>query len=224
MRFFYFIYEINKKIMINFKNIKDIAEVQKDIHQYQCYFIDANAWIGYLEKQHLGKSPKYEKYIAFIDEIVRLNQKQNPQKTPPKIAITSLLLSEIINRYMRDIAMKLFFGDNYKEKNFKKDYRNTTNYKQKLADFIETITGFESAYILLNDDFNNIDLLAKLEDLKQNGGDFNDFYFYEIIKKNNIPIVTNDADFKDYPDIDIITNNATLLENKARFSPKSKTK
>ena len=33
---------------------------------------------------------------------------------------------------------------------------------------------------------------------KEDGGDFNDFYFYEITKKNNIPIVTNDGDFQNY--------------------------
>ena len=104
--------------MINPKNIKDITEIQKEIHQYGCYFLDSNVWIGYLEKQHLEKPFGYEKYITFIDEIVRLNQVENPKKIPPKIAITSLLLSEVINRYVRDIAMQLFFGKEvYKTKN-----------------------------------------------------------------------------------------------------------
>ena len=90
------------------------------------YFLDANVWIAVLESLANSTIGAYERpYIDFVEAVVVLHSYDDPKllkkiKNQPKFVMTSLLLSEIINTYLREVAMKNYFGkDNYKKYNFK---------------------------------------------------------------------------------------------------------
>lgn len=64
------------------------------------YFFDANLWLKIL-KPPFKPSSKDQKYLQFFEKF-----RNHPAK--PKIAVTALLLSEVMNRYLRDVTFKIF--------------------------------------------------------------------------------------------------------------------
>ena len=185
-----------------------------DPHTYNFYFLDANVWIASLKNNKYNNADLKEKqYIDFFDAIIQLNvlSQSLPKKkiNPPKIVMTSMLLSEIINTYLRKIAMKLFFNDN-KYHEFKKEYRDEiySDYNKQLKHITTDILAFKDFLHFIDDDFSTIgfdNLLCSLD--KKN--DFNDLYYYKLLKNKNIAIVTEDKDFC-YEDIPIITDSEHL--------------
>ena len=95
------------------------------------YFIDANVWIYAMQNQSSLKNWRENKYADFFFDIIDSNL--DPQ---PKIILPSLLISEIINTYLRQIALSdykrdsgIFSSDKF---DFKRDYRSTQHYKDNL--------------------------------------------------------------------------------------------
>jgi hypothetical protein len=185
-----------------------------DPANHPLYFLDANVWIAALKNnQYNNADHKEQKYIDFFDAIIQLNilSTSVPKKKikAPKIVMTSMLLSEIINAYLRNIAMPLFFNDN-KHHDFKKEYREEiySDYDKQLKFITTDIQAFNEYLLLIDDNFVNMganDLLSSLD--RKN--DFNDLYYYKLFKDKGIAIVTEDKDFC-YDDIVIITNNESL--------------
>jgi hypothetical protein len=185
-----------------------------DPQTYKYYFLDANVWIASLKNNKYNNADLKEKYyIDFFDAIIQLNvlSQTLPKKkiNAPKIVMTSMLLSEIINTYLRKIAMKLFFNDN-KYHEFKKEYRDEiySDYDKQLKHITTDILAFKDYLHFVDDDFLNIgfdNILCSLD--KKN--DFNDLYYYKLFKNKNIAIVTEDKDFC-YEDIPIITDSEHL--------------
>lgn len=184
------------------------------------YFCDANVWIAILKAYGLGGVDNAEvPYRDFFEAIINLNEINDPEvakkiKNKPKIILTSLLLSEIINTYMRKVAMKAFFGggDTYKGLNFKDAYRDnpTSDYKKQITTFVSDFNIFLGYTVLWDDEFQNLspeNLLSLMTSLPI---DFNDLYFIQQLKNKNIPIVTHDKDFLSQ-DLFIITDNPSLL-------------
>jgi hypothetical protein len=132
----------------------------------------------------------------------------------PKIVLTSLLLSEIINAYMRNVAMKSFFGgdDTYKTKDFKSEYRDNvkSDFQKQLKDLCSDIASFQDYKIIMDDDFKNIDPFSFLPTLSSTIADFNDLYYFHFFKERNIPIVTHDKDFK-FENVTILTSHQALI-------------
>lgn len=227
-----------KTIDINYIDYKSITK------EYACIFIDANVWLLQLKKQiytttryepnHEDK--KFQKTTDFIEKILELNITNQPA---PKIAITSLLLSELSNRYLRDIAMYNFFKNKfekeelekrqsekqnfkeyYQKKNFKKDYqKKEEDCEKQLIIFLEFFTQNESCFELFDDNFSALGVSNIIKGIQENNIDFNDYYFYCIAKKHKLPIVTNDGDFNKFLDIDIITQNQDVLITRKIFEP-----
>lgn len=122
--------------------IYDITKVTPE--DYPIYFFDANVWIsGLLYYGSLSAQPHEKPYQDFVEAVVNLNSISEPKalkriKNQPKIIIINLLLSEIINAYMRKVAMKAFFGGGktYISMNFKSDYRDNphSDYKKQLSE------------------------------------------------------------------------------------------
>jgi predicted nucleic acid-binding protein len=175
------------------------------------YFIDANVWIYAMQNSN---SLKYweNKYADFFFDIIDSNL--DPQ---PKIILPSLLISEIINTYLRQIALK-----EYKDKaginksapfDFKKDYRPTQHYKDNLEQICDDILGYKSSI-----DFVSDDLMVKNPDIILNvpssNFDYNDYIYYcmcqNIGATTSLAMITNDSDM-DVSDIKILTENRTLL-------------
>jgi hypothetical protein len=197
-------------------NIKSFA-----VEDYPFYFCDANVWIAALKYYGIcGGTVDYEKpYQDFISALVNLNELSDPEaikrrKNNPKIILTCLVLSEVINSYMRKVAMKAYFGNDveYKNHDFKRDYRDNpvSDYKEQLKNLSTDIIAFSDYTILFNDDFSIIEPFRIITSLPTIDADFNDLYYYNYFKDKNIPVVTHDKDFK-FEDIDIITSNRGLL-------------
>ncbi|NVM66884.1 hypothetical protein FHW88_005202 [Mucilaginibacter sp. SG538B] len=179
------------------------------------YFFDANAWIAALKSTGSGKVDSYEQvYVDFFEAIVNTHtHKDTPQakkiKNFPKFVMCSLLLSEIINAYMRQVAMKLYYGDRYKDFDFKKDYRPSADYRAKLKSLISDLQAFEDYIDIQDDDFKKIDPFSIIHQLNADN-DFNDFYYFYYLHGKDIPIVTHDGDFI-FQDLPIVTNQKKLL-------------
>ena len=199
--------------------IIDIKTVSPDTYEF--YFCDANVWIATLKYFGLGNQKQYEKpYVDFFQSIITLNDtiESNPKlkkskKNIPKIVLTSIVLSETINAYMRGIAMKAYFNGNITGYSFKNDYSDnlSSDYKRQFKNLISDISAFKDYTVLIDDDFLNIRPFELLNNMPSNT-DFNDFYYYKLLKDKNIPIITHDSDFL-FEDIPIITNNKKLLRN-----------
>lgn len=195
-----------------------IHDIKKHpLDDYPFYFCDANVWI--IALQYFGEE-ETNPYQTFIEGIVNLNEEKDPKaikrmNNQPKIIITSLVLSEIINAYMRNVAMKMNYGggNEYKKYDFKSDYRDNpySNYHQMLKDLISDLNAFSDYMILENDKFDTIKPFSFLSELLTIDADFNDLYYYQFLQGKNIPFLTNDKDCK-FEDINIITANPKLLE------------
>lgn len=180
------------------------------------YFFDANAWIAALKWTGSGNIDRHEQaYVDFFEAIVNTHtHKGTPQakkiKNFPKFVMCSLLLSEIINAYMRQVAMKVYYGDpHYKAYNFKNDYRPTPDYHAKLKSLISDLQAFEDYIDVHDDDFKKIDPFSIIHLLNADN-DFNDFYYFYYLHGKDIPVITHDADFV-FQDLPIITNQKKLL-------------
>jgi len=172
------------------------------------YFFDANIWLMIL-KPKITPTPREQKYLNFLERFKTSNQN-------PKIVIPSLVLSEVINRYLRDVGMERYI----KKKNiakptppdfYKKQYRPSQEFKNDYQLLCDDINDFSVYYEFVSDQLGD---QITSEDVLLNppkGLDFNDHYYYLLAKKENYIIVTDDADFF-VEDVDILTNNITLYQ------------
>ncbi len=189
---------------------------------YPFIFCDANVWITTLK--YFGSivvNSNEQPYQDFIEAIINLNNETDPAaskriKNRPKLVLTSILLSEIINAYMRNVAMKAFFGggDTFKSKSFKNDYRDNphSDYKQKLNDLSSDIVAFQDYTVVMDDAFNVINPYSFLPTLSSFDADFNDVFYFHFLSHYKMPFVTHDKDCK-FSDIVIGTNNFALLRH-----------
>lgn len=193
-----------------YENIKDIY-FTKVTSRY--YFFDANIWIYVLDEFNSHKS-LFKKYSEFFHEVA-----ESHLPSRPKIVLCSLLLSEIINTYMHKIVFKEFIEENYNgiqptDFDFKKHYRPTQFYKEKLAILCDNIKAFNKSIENIDDSFVALRPFQLLKNAPANL-DFNDYYYIQLCKeisnKKAISIVTNDKDFK-VTDIEIITGSQELKD------------
>lgn len=175
------------------------------------YFVDANVWIYSLQNfedlEHWENS-----YYQFFFDIV--DSTLDPQ---PKIILPTLLISEIVNTYLRKFAIP-----EYKLENgiadttpfeFKRDYRPTQHYKDSFEKIMDDIQSLHASIKFYNDR-----LVANDQSILLNKSigefDYNDYLYYSLCKELNkserVIMLTNDGDFK-ITDFEIITSNRTLL-------------
>jgi hypothetical protein len=197
--------------------IKDISNYPADQHPY--YFFDSNAWISQLKNTGNKKLDSHEKaYCDLFETIIALHshkgtKQEKKVKHFPKIVVTSMLLSEIINAYMRNVAMKVFYksqGQDHRNHKYKEQYRQENDHGIQQARLISDFIAFKDYVELRDDYFNAIDPYTILPNLASTM-DFNDFYYYYQFYGSGIPIVTHDHDFV-FQDIEIITAQTELLK------------
>jgi len=189
-----------------FQNIKDLRFAKA---KPQKYFIDANVWI-YVLDSFSTLSNTENAYIEFFYSIIEFEG-----ETKPKIIMNSLLLSEIINTYMRQVALNQYRiekGGKIDKVDFKRDYRPTEHYKKFYSSVCDDIKGYRDSIEVVDDNFIGNKPFEILQEKKLNA-DFNDYYYYLICKnikqQSTVSIVTHDGDFK-FEDIEIITTNQAL--------------
>ena len=175
------------------------------------YFVDANIWIYSLQKFDDLK-PWEDNYYQFFFDIVE--SKLDPK---PKILLPPILLSEIINTYLRKFAMSEYKIINKFPPNtildFKRDYRPTQHYRDSYEKMIDDISSLHASIEFLDDSLIAHDTTVLYQ---KNIGtfDYNDHVFFSLCKEynkvNRLIMVTNDGDYA-INDFEILTLNRTLL-------------
>jgi predicted nucleic acid-binding protein len=179
------------------------------------YFFDSNVWIAFLKYNHKNNADRrFTPYIDLFEGVVQLNAITEPKlqrkvKHIPKIVMTSMLLSEIINTYLRVVAMPSFL--NKPNSDFKKEYRNNihSDYDKQLKILLDDLKSYSFIYEYVKDDFNELNPMELLSDLNRKV-DFNDLYYMKLMEKYQYVIVTDDGDF-DSHEITVLTENKNLL-------------
>lgn len=128
-----------------------------------------------------------------------------------KLFISSIQISEFINRCIRfQFALYKDSEDN-REFDFKKDYRNTDDYRNSMTAILDIINfDIIPNYTFIDDGFSKM----QNDQIFRYGFsyDFNDSLLLEIASQNHAMLITDDRDFANYSsDEKIITNNKTLL-------------
>jgi len=173
------------------------------------YFVDANVWIYSLQKFEDLKSWENKYYQFFFDIVDSILEPK------PKILLPTILLSEIINTYLRKFAIPEYKLTNSItiDIDFKNDYRPTQHYKDSYEKMMDDIQGLHTSIKFLDDSqiaHNQSFLFSK----SIGTFDYNDYIYYSLCKELNkserVIMLTNDGDFQ-VPDLEIITLNKTLL-------------
>ena len=150
-----------------------------------------------------------EKYLNFFEKF-----RNSPYH--PKIAMLSLVLSEVINRYIREVSYNMFLKKRGISKptadTFKNVYRSSLEYQKDYNSLCEDIKSYQNYFVLqsdgLQEEVKQRDILRE-PPLKL---DFNDLYYYQLAKSRQYTIVTDDGDFL-VEDVEIITANGNLIKN-----------
>lgn len=143
-----------------------------------------------------------EKYAVLFKKI---------KKAKAKLIISSIQVSEFINRCIR-IQYKLYQKDNPETVDFKKDYRNTDDYKTNMTAILDIVKNdVVSNFEFIDDGFSQM----QHENIFVYGFsyDFNDSLLVEIAEQRKAIIVTDDLDFANYSiSVPIVTGNRNLLK------------
>lgn len=179
------------------------------------YFFDSNIWLKILRPKN-NPTPKEQKYIDFFE---KLRKKGNA-----KVVVPVMVLSEVINRYLREVSMqKYILKKKLKEvgKEFYKEvFRPTPEFKIEYELLCDEIKAYHDTLTLINDGVSTDFKFKHILNSPPKGLDFNDYFYYTLCKKNDYLLVTDDKDFF-VEDIQIITLNSTLLELKYSMELKS---
>ena len=130
------------------------------------------------------------------------------------LLVSSVQISEFINRCIR-IEFDLYkreIGKN--DMNFKREYRSTEDYMEKMKYILDIMQNdILPNFTFISDDFNEMNK----DNIFKYGFsyDFNDSLLVEIVKKNNAILITDDADFGNYQmNFTLVTSNNFLLRMK----------
>jgi len=184
----------------NIRHIDNVGLQQKK------YFFDANLWIKIL-KPPIHLQGRDKKYIQFFERF-----KNNPNH--PKVIVTSLVLSEVINRYLREVTLPKFCkkqGVKDPDKSYYKEvYRSSEQFQSDYISLCEDIKAYANYYELVDDglstDIKQKDILTS----PPRNLDFNDNYYYQLALKRSYTIVTDDKDFF-VEGVEVLTYNQQLI-------------
>lgn len=133
------------------------------------------------------------------------------KKSGAKVIVSSVQISEFINRCIR-IEFDFYKSNNNLDNiDYKKDYRSTQDYREKMEDILN---------IIIEDIVPNFDFVddkfaeMKHEEIFRKGFsyDFNDALMVELTKKYDSTLITDDGDFANYElDFPVVTSNSLLL-------------
>jgi predicted nucleic acid-binding protein len=168
------------------------------------FFFDANIWMYLYCPLGNYKKKIIEKYDGFLKRII---------ENKASIILSSLVLSEFFNAYLRLEFNILKGNEPDKYKDFKKDFKGSKDYQKLMIDIKSTCKN----HILklgkrVDDKFSALDIDRFLKNIELH--DFNDKYYISLAEYEGLKIVTNDKDFrKTKIDIPILTANRRLLMN-----------
>lgn len=132
------------------------------------------------------------------------------QESKANLLISSIQISEFVNRCIRS-NYAIYNEEHEKNKDYKKDYRSTEDYREKMKNILDIVKDDILKYFkLVNDNFTQIEYDKIF--IYGFSYDFNDALLIHIAETYKAKIVTHDSDFANYAtSIDIISNNKKLL-------------
>ena len=160
------------------------------------YFFDNNVWVSLYAPLINTKKDQQNKASKFLKNLFSYNS---------QIIVSSLILSEFSNTYVR-FGFEQWKKATYNPTaNYKRDYKKTQNFKDTLEEVKTLIKGIIDLEITSNfpDDFNAIDFEKVLNSFEI---DYNDSYYFQQCNINNWILVTSDGDF------DNIDGNLTIVK------------
>lgn len=207
-----------------FENIKDIKSVSVKAGYH--YFLDANIWIYAMNSIQLSNNADKGNplYTNFFFKII-----ESELKPRPRIVLGSLLMSEIINTYLRKYAMPDYLYNTYKKKglavplnfDFKSNYRPTEHFRVNYKMILNEVKAYNESILIVDDAFTSMRPFQFGKNCLSTM-DFNDYYYYLLACKlnkelKNFAFVTNDGDFG-IKDFEIYTSSIALLDLKTKQS------
>lgn len=169
--------------MINMSDMYKISQSDK-------VFIDTNILIFLFSPSYVNsKQDQVNKYSAVLTSLV---------EKKCDLYINSHVVSEFINRCLR-----IDFDNNFninKDKNYKRHYRNSAEYVTTIRMVLKELKKFLKLSHHINDDFESFDISNAYKTTKES--DFNDLLIADTVKKNELKLLSDDADFKDFLGID----------------------
>lgn len=187
--------------------IEDLQD--HEIAKHHKYLLDSNIWIKILAPRN-NPSSNDKLYISFVEKITSTKG--------AKIIVPALVISEVMNRLIRDVHMAKFINKigasgNLPSDFYKNVYRPSPDYKRAYSVIADDFRIYLNHISFVNDGFGDtIKYKHVLSHLDFNL-DFNDFYYYHLSKKKSFSIVTDDKDFW-VKDVNIITRSKTLLDRR----------
>ena len=174
------------------------------------YFIDSNIWLKVLSPK-LRPSRNDILYRTFFDSITK--------NTKSKIVVPALVLSEVINRILREvyygkhIATLKKSNPSFKEDTsyYKNIYRQTEDFKIAYTMICDEIRNYHASIILINDSLGQDFSFKHILKDPPAGLDFNDYFYYQLCKKRNYILVTDDKDFW-VENVEVLTQSKTLYD------------
>ncbi len=183
--------------------MKKIIDINSYIPSKTDNFIfDTNIWLYLFCPLGGYKALIIQKYENFLVKVIKANS---------SIFLTSLILSEFINRYVRldfNIKNQIHPGQ-YPD--FKKDYYTSQDFLNTIKTVQATIRQ-QMVKIAKNidDKFSNYNMTDIMNDIDK--VDFNDLCIEELASISKCKIVTDDKDFKiTSKGVEILTSNPKLL-------------
>lgn len=171
------------------------------------YLFDANIWLAVLDTTFSHK--KVQPYINFFNSIIN-----ETEVNDASIAVPATLLSEVINRMLKDVFYKEFCQTNTplptERNHFKNVYRKNPQYKIDLENTCASIRDYHRKIEFISDGIDKYSCKQLIKNIPVHL-DINDYLYSKMAIEQGLVIVTNDADFK-VEDIYILTTQVELLQ------------
>jgi len=186
------------------------------------YFLDANIWLKVLAPKN-KLTYKDKGYLLFFEKLVN--------NTKVRIVVPALVISEVINRIIREVHYKKHLiaeakktpGFTEPDGYYKNVFRNTEDYRIAYNLICDDIKSYSTSIDLVNDEFGTTFKFKHVMSNPPTSLDFNDYYYYNLCKKKGYILVTDDKDFW-VKDVQVVTMSETLLNKHiAILIPKSPT-
>lgn len=182
-----------------------IIDIQKHTPKKgEHYFLDCNVlmYVFYLNGNYA--CDLVETYSSLISRIIY---------SGAEIYVTDLLISEFINTYIQLEFHRLAALNkwSHSKEYFKKVFKNTVEYSDILKE-LKCILQRQLFTISVRIDVKFSEIMLETIFDNPQTFDFNDRYYGLSLGKEEIYIVSNDADFSNVSQCDIVTKNHSLLE------------
>ena len=163
-------------------NVSNLYQIQKN----EKVFIDTNVLIYLFSPDFVSTNQKQiDEYSQILD--ILLQKEAN-------IYISSVVISEFINRILRINYKKNI--DKYPD--FKKDYRNSNEYKNSLNLILKQLKKILQISIKIDDNFSEFEILEWYKKDINMDLDFNDLIISFIVENYKFKLLTNDKDFEKF--------------------------